>query len=753
MSDADNQTDLGATLVGGVAPGTDPWIVSDILAQLAEQGQSADLLFVVRDDRRLEDMRSLLSFVCTQADIHVFPAWDCLPYDRVSPRPDIQAKRVAQLSRWLAGRGASDSQRIFLTTINALVQKVPGADYFSSTQVRLYVDAEVDFEELVRNLSDLGYRRVGTVREPGEFAPRGGLVDIFPIGQDQPVRVDLFGDTVESLKHFDPMDQRTRRDSQPLSLGTTREFRLTDDSITRFRSGFRKHLSDPDKDPYYQAVSEGRVIDGLDHWLPLFFDQLQDLVDVVAPSAVVFEEQSPEALEARFETIADFYAARTEASNLPKGSELPYRALPTQMLYLDAAGLNTALEATNVWQLSSFVLPSQPDLPVLNNGIRPHPDFAEERNDPDKSLPMAVAARAKEAWDEEAKLQVLLSASSFGALQRLNRLWAEMHGGVEPNEIRRLDELTSKPSQSVAGAITPLSRSFQLGTRLLVITAEDVFGQRAIRSRRKKRADDFLREVSSLKSGDLVVHIDHGIGQYDGLVSIDINAAAHDVLQILYYGGDKLFVPVENIDVLSRFGDASEGIVLDRLGGASWQERKSKAKDRITVIAIELMRMAAARKLRTAEKLVVSEAVLEDFASIFPFTETDDQLAAIDDVVEDLGAGRPMDRLVCGDVGFGKTEVAIRAAFVAVASGKQAAVVVPTTLLARQHFASFESRMRQVGIEVRQFSRLVPAGQLAKNKQDLIEGKVDLAIGTHALLAKGDELPPPPQAGDQMSLL
>ena len=728
-------------LVGGVSEGTDAWIVSDILASLTHEGRAADAMYVVRDDRRLEAALEVLAFAVPHADLFKFPAWDCLPYDRVSPRADIQAQRVAELTRWLASRkGANENKpRLFVTTVNALLQRVPPQSFFEASGVQIAVDAELDFDDLVRRLSDLGYRRVGTVRESGEFAPRGGLIDIFPVGHPHPVRVDLFGDSVESLKTFDPLSQRTLDDAEALSLGTTREFLINQQTQEKFRAGFRKLLTDADKDPYYQAVSEGRVIDGLDHWQPLFFDALEALPALVAPSALIFEPQTPEALDGRFETIQDFYAARLETANLPKGTELPYKPLPPEMHYLDSDALNEVTQSLPTWQLSGFTTPDNPPLPILDRGIRPQPDFADTRNDPDRSLPMAVAERVKEAQDEDPNIKVLFTANSFGALQRVQRLWRDASGAAEPVSVESMHVLGALDGGAIVSAELPLNRGFQLGTQLLVLTAEDIFGQRAIRPRRRKKAEDFLREVSTLKAGDLVVHIDHGIGRYQGLISIDINGAAHDVLEVEYHGGDKLFVPVENIEVLSRFGEDNDGVLLDRLGGVSWQARKAKAKDRITVVAIELMRIAAARKLRTADKLIVGEPVLEDFAQTFPFVETDDQLTAIEDVIDDLGAGRPMDRLVCGDVGFGKTEVAIRAAFVAVAGGKQASVVVPTTLLARQHFKSFSERLSQVGIECRQFSRLVPAKQLEQNKKDLAEGRVDVAVGTHSLLSESIE--------------
>ena len=724
-------------LVGGVSEGVDAWIVADILAALPLEAQAQGVMYVVRDDRRLEAALEMLAFAVPDATRLKFPAWDCLPYDRVSPRPDIQAERVAGLSRWL--QGPLSEPRLFVTTVNAFLQKVPPADFFAAGSLVINVGDELDFDDLVTSLSGLGYRRVGTVRESGEFAPRGGLIDIFPVGKDRPVRVDLFGDVVESLQYFDPVNQRTLAAAEGLTLATTREFLLSDDSQARFRSGFRQYLKDADKDPYYQAVSQGRYMDGLDHWQPLFFDGLEALTSLVKPSAIVFEANAPEAFDARYETIQDFYAARSDAAGLPKGSELPYKPLPPELMYLNDDDVSHITAAIPTWQLTSFVTPSNPDLPTLHAGVRPQPDFADIRSNPDRSLPFAVAERVKEAQDEDSAIKVLMTANSFGALQRLNRLWKQGSGSLEPQQISNLSDLKQLKPGSIACAQLPISRGFQLGSKLLVLTAEDIFGQRAIRQRRRRRAEDFLREVGTLKANDLVVHIDHGIGRYRGLVSIDINNAAHDVLEVEYNGGDKLFVPVENIDVLSRFGEGTDGVALDRLGGVNWQARKAKAKDRITVIAIDLMRVAAARKLRTADKLAVEPAVLEEFAQTFAFVETDDQLTTIDDVIADLGLGRPMDRLVCGDVGFGKTEVAIRAAFVAVASGKQVSVVVPTTLLARQHFKSFGERLSQMGIECRQFSRLVPAKELQKNKQDLAEGRVDVAIGTHALLAENIE--------------
>ena len=693
-------------LIGEVPDGAEAFLAADIALDT-----DRPVIFIARDDKRLARAASLLRFRLPEAELLRFPAWDCLPYDRVSPKADLVATRLATLARLLR-KPKDGGRRIVVTSINAFMQRVPHPDFIRALSLSLRPGQEIGFEAVQARLIDLGFERVSTVTEPGEFAPRGGILDFFPAGRSTPVRLDFFGDEIESVKSFDPLTQRSDDAIKGVVLGPVHEFVLSEDSVERFRTEYRDTFGRvKGEDPLYESVSAGRLHAGLDHWLPLFHEQMALLPDYLAGAELVFEPEVGAAKDARLETINDFYQARKSVFEAEK-KDHSYKPIAPDRLYASEADWMAFPDQHRCWQLTSFTAPSQTDLPLARHQYRSVATFAEARQDPDRNIYSAVRDRADKALG--ADQSVIIAGLSAGSANRLGQNLGE--AGLEGiKALRRWEPALSDEGgegpRRVYNAVLPLERGFE-GPGFVFYTEQDILGERISRPRRRRRSENFLTEVSGLATGDLVVHVEHGIGRYIGLLTIDLAGAAHDVLHIEYSGGDKLYVPVENIEVLSRFGEA-EGVALDKLGGAAWQARKARVKERITRIARDLMRIAAERKLRKAEVLDVPESVLDEFSQTFPYSETDDQLNAIDDVVEDLASGRPMDRLVCGDVGFGKTGVAIRAAFVAAMAGQQVAIVAPTTLLARQHFLTFQERFKGLSLKLAQVSRLVPAKALA----------------------------------------
>jgi transcription-repair coupling factor (superfamily II helicase) len=431
--------------------------------------------------------------------------------------------------------------------------------------------------------------------------------------------------------------------------------------------------------------------------------------------------------------IADHYQAR---KSLPRDGEVPYRALPPDRLYLNRADFE-ALIAT---QKGGFVFSpyAKPDgagqgpAQGIDAGGRPGPIYTQSGT----SSPYVQLQQSADKWFAE-KRRVLLAAWSRGARERLVSLLREHAIRAEP--IDTYAALRKLPPKTIAIATIGLDRGF-IAEDLAVVAEQDLLGERIARpAKRRKRADQFIAEATEIVEGDLVVHQDYGVGRYDGLETLTANNAPHECLRLLYDGGQKLFLPVENIELLSRFGAETAGVGLDKLGGAAWQTRKARAKQRIKDMAGELIRTAAARRIRDASIMAPPEGSWDEFCARFPFAETDDQQNAINDVLEDLAAGTPMDRLICGDVGFGKTEVALRAAYVAAMAGTQVAVVVPTTLLARQHYRTFSERFSGLPLRIAQLSRMVNAKDAAEVKRSIADGTVNIVIGTHALLAKGIE--------------
>ena len=689
------------------------------------------VLHVARDDARMARLAEALTFVLPEAEILSFPAWDCLPYDRVGPNPALVSERIASLARLLE---PARRPRVVLTTVNALVQRVPPRTAFQGASREIAVNADLHPDELARFLEANGYGRANTVMEPGEYAIRGGIIDIFPAGEADPVRIDLFGDTVESIRSFDPATQRSEGKLNRLVLRPVSEVPLDKDSVSRFRSQWRELFGQQAaEDPIYLSISEGRRHPGMEHWAPLFHPAMETLLDYLPGTSVSLDHQSDQVLAARLEMIADHYDARKLP---PRENEVPYRPLAPGKLYLTKAEWDRMLGAGPLLAFSPF---AKPDGAVGVDGTgRPGPIFSQTPSsqgglsggtnvfDQLKSQ----AAR----WADEGR-RIVLAAWTRGSRERLTSLLRE-HGVADAAAEDTWAAIRRKPAGSISLVVLGVERGF-VGERLALVAEQDLLGERISRPpRRRKRADQFIAEATEIAEGDLVVHQEYGIGRYDGLTTLSVSGAPHDCLRLIYDGSEKLFLPVENIEVLSRYGSEQQGVALDKLGGTGWQTRKSRMKNRIRDMAAALIRTAAERKVHDADVMMPPEGSFDEFCARFPFAETEDQSRAIADVLEDLASGRPMDRLICGDVGFGKTEVALRAAFISAMSGAQVAIVVPTTLLARQHFRTFSERFADLPVRVAQLSRMVPAKEAVEIRKGITDGSVNIVVGTHALLAK-----------------
>ncbi len=694
------------------------------------------VIHVARDDSRMARLAEALAFFAPHLEILRFPAWDCLPYDRVSPNPELVSERIATLARLL---DPPTKPRILLTTVNALVQRVPPRDTFRGASMVLRSGHDAPPEQIIRFLEANGYNRAGTVMEPGEYAVRGGIIDLFPAGEPEPVRLDLFGDTIESLKRFDPTSQRSSTKLTDLILRPVSEVPLDPASITRFREGWRELFGQAAaNDPLYQSISEGRRYPGIEHFAPLFHPHMETLLDYAPDASVSLDHQSEEVLTSRLEMIADHAEARTAA---PRDGEVPYRPLPPDRLYLSREDWDLALAMGPSMIFSPYGKPDGAEGP--DAGGRPGPVFTKAGAGIGETV--FAQLKANVAANAAQRRRTVIAAWTRGSRERVTHLLRENFIPVEP--VEAWTDVQKLPAKT-AGIITlGLERGFVAASGAVgiagdvaIIGEQDLLGERISRPpRRRKRADQFIAEATEIAEGDLVVHQEYGIGRYDGLETLKVGPAPHDCLRLIYDGNEKLYLPVENIELLSRFGSETGGVALDKLGGAGWQTRKARMKQRIRDMAGELIRVAAARRVREAPLLAPQEGAWEEFCARFPFAETEDQSRAISDVLEDLAAGRPMDRLVCGDVGFGKTEVALRAAFVAAMSGAQVAVVVPTTLLARQHTRTFTARFAGLPIKVGQLSRMVTAKEAAETKRGLADGSINIVVGTHALLAKGIE--------------
>ena len=717
-----------------VAEGAEGLVVSDLARAVAARPKrpAVSLAVVCRDGPRMQQLARALEFFAPDLPVLQFPAWDCQPYDRVSPHGGILAQRMTTLAR-LSRLAGSEKPLIVLTTVNAIVQRVPARETVAAQALSVAPGHVVPMDSIVAWLEHNGYGRSSTVREPGEYAVRGGILDLFPAGLDQPVRFDFFGDSLESIRSFDAETQRTLLDMRSLDLVPISEFQLVTETIRRFRMGYVAAFGAPERDdPLYEAVSEGRRHPGMEHWLPLFHERMDTLFDYLDATPVAIEPQSEDASRERFKQIADYYDARREALEHPGGGAT-YKPLPPDRLYLSEDEWSKRLEETALARLTPFAVPDG-SADTIDAGARAGTQFCagahrwcgqrvRSRGRPCRRL----AGGTQEGGDRAVERGLARPDGEHAAGSQARPCHQRQHlahragnaaqrgdAGSGRHGIRLRDRACRRHQRAgysgrppgAAAQGQPQARQFHLGSH----------------EPRRAATSWFTSNTASAASSACRPSRSAG--------------APHDCLELHYAAETKLFLPVENIELLSRYGSDHANVELDRLGGSGWQARKAKLKNRIREIAGELIKIAAERHLHEAPKLPVQPHVYDEFCARFPYEETEDQLGAIQATLKDLESGRPMDRLICGDVGFGKTEVALRAAFAVALDGKQVAVVVPTTLLARQHTKNFTERFRGFPVNVAQASRLIPTKELNQVKKGLTDGSIDIVVGTHALLGK-----------------
>jgi transcription-repair coupling factor (superfamily II helicase) len=710
--------------LAGAPTGFLPWLAADLARAAHGTGKGARAILIVPDEAAMRALADTAPVFAPELQVVTFPAWDCLPYDRASPSLRVMAERLAALHALQAER---NGPQLFIATANAVTQRTLTPFRIRQLTRRLAPGERIDRDKLVELLSANGYQRTDAVADAGDFAVRGSLIDLFPAGQKTAIRLDFFGDEIETMRAFDPADQRTTGAADAFTLMPASEALLDEDSIKRFRTRYREHFGGTATgDPVYQAVSDGRRLAGMEHWLPLFEERLGTLFDHLGDRDLIVRDGGVDgAVDSRYESIQDYYQNRERAMVAEPGS---YRPLASSELYLGRKEWQGELADRLVHLASAFPEPGSDR--IIDFGVAPARDFAPERAQ-NENIYEAVVDHVRKL--RKSKHKVVLASYTGGARERLAGLLKDH--GLASLKLADSWQAALGASSDATLLVLPLDHGFTT-PEVAVLTEQDMLGDRLVRRRkRKKSADAFLSELATLTPGDLVVHMEHGIGRYEGLTQVQVGRSPHDCVALEYAGGNKLYVPVENIDVLSRYGSGEEGVVLDRLGGEAWQRRKARMKERIREIANELIATAALRATR-AGVVAEPDSAYPAMVDRFPYEETDDQQRAISDVMEDLEAGKPMDRLVCGDVGFGKTEVAMRAAFVAAMAGYQVAVVCPTTLLARQHYTNFMERMKGFPIEVGRLSRLVSANEARQVRDGLESGHIDIVIGTHAILAK-----------------
>ncbi len=691
-------------------------VLSLAIAEAASAARRFTLLLTA-DSQSAERLEQELAFFAPNLPVLHFPDWETLPYDVFSPHQDIISQRVASLYRL-----PELKHGILVVPISTALHRLAPTRFLLGSSLVLDVGQRLDVEQMRLRLEAAGYRCVDTVYEHGEFAVRGALIDLFPMGSPLPYRIDLFDDEIETLRTFDPETQRSIDKVESIRLLPAREFPLDKKAVTDFRGRFRERFDvDFRRCPIYQDLASGITPAGIEYYLPLFFEETATLFDYLPQDTQVFSLPGIEqAAEQFWVDVRNRYEDRRVDPERP--------ILPPAELFLPVEDCFARLKS---WpRIVADQKDIEPGVGRERFPAQPLPELAIETK---ASEPLGALRRFLDQFPG----RVLFTAESAGRREVLLELLARLK--LKPQEVDGWPQFL-KSQERLAISIAPLDEGLLLDEPAVALVAESpLFGQRVMQRRRREKSRDggenVIKNLTELREGAPVVHIDHGVGRYLGLITLEIDGQSAEFLALQYADEAKLYVPVASLHLIARYTGSDDALApLHRLGSEQWQKAKRKAAEQVRDVAAELLDIYARRAARKGYAFKDPAADYATFAAGFPFEETPDQQAAIDSVVADMLAEKPMDRLVCGDVGFGKTEVAMRAAFVAVHSGKQVAVLVPTTLLAQQHYNSFRDRFADWPVTVEVMSRFKSAKEVEGAVQQLAEGKVDIVIGTHKLL-------------------
>ncbi|MBK3867880.1 transcription-repair coupling factor [Pseudomonas stutzeri] len=684
------------------------------IAEAASNAKRFTLLLTA-DSQSAERLQEELAFFAPGLPVLHFPDWETLPYDIFSPHQDIVSQRIAALYQL-----PELSHGVLVVPITTALHRLAPKRFLLGSSLVLDVGQKLDVEQMRLRLEAAGYRCVDTVYEHGEFAVRGALIDLFPMGSALPYRIDLFDDEIETLRTFDPENQRSIDKVESIRLLPAREFPLKKEAVTGFRARFRERFDvDFRRCPIYQDLSTGITPAGIEYYLPLFYEETATLFDYLPEDSQVFSLPGIEqAAEQFWNDVRNRYEERRVDPERP--------LLPPAELFMPVEDCFARLK---LWPR---VVASQQDV---------EPGIGRERFAAQALPELAIESKASEPLGKLRQFldnypgRVLFTAESAGRREVLLELLARLK--LRPQEVEGWEGFLAS-QERLAITIAPLDEGLQLDSVALVAESP-LFGQRVMQRRRREKSRDggenVIKNLTELREGSPVVHIDHGVGRYQGLVTLEIEGQAQEFLLLQYAEEAKLYVPVASLHLIARYTGSDDALApLHRLGSETWQKAKRKAAEQVRDVAAELLDIYARRAARQGYAFKDPQVDYATFAAGFPFEETPDQQAAIDAVREDLLSAKPMDRLVCGDVGFGKTEVAMRAAFIAVHGGKQVAVLVPTTLLAQQHYNSFRDRFADWPVRVEVMSRFKSAKEVQNAIAELAEGKIDILIGTHKLL-------------------
>lgn len=693
---------------------------SGLLITRAAAVADGPLLVLVKDTLTLNRLEEEVRFYGGGGSLPIltFPDQETLPYDRFSPHPDITSRRLEVMTRLPAMQ-----QGIILAAVPTVMQRIPPQQYVDLHSFNLSTGERLNRDEFRLRLEHSGYHSVSQVIEHGEYAFRGSIIDLFPMGADAPYRIDLFGDEVESLRMFDPETQRTIEEVNAIHLLPAREFPLGEDGIRHFRQSWRSMFEgDPQNSSIYRDISQGLAPSGIEYYLPLFFDETVTLFDYLPENHLLVCGEG-------IESSANQFREEIRERHQDQSFDQHRSVLKPEKLFLKSDELFAAIKCSPVAQLEHFE--TEPRQGHFNLSSRKPMQLGM---DPRSDNPLQRLTRFMDQFSG----RIVIAAESAGRREALLEMFRAR--AIHPHLATNWDQFL-QGQEPLSVLVATLDEGLLLETQsIAVITEPQLFGEQVLQRRRRSRkgggsADAVIHHLSELKVGDPVVHLDHGVGRYRGLVFLDAGGSQAEYLLLEYTKGDKLYVPVTSLHLIGRYtGTDPEKAPIHRLGSDQWQKARKKAAQKVRDVAAELLEIYARRAAKQGHAISEPDIEYQQFASQFPFEETPDQAESINAIVDDMVSEQPMDRLICGDVGFGKTEVAMRAAFLAVQSGRQVAVLVPTTLLAQQHYDNFSDRFADWPFKIEVLSRFKSKKETDNVLSQLADGKIDIVIGTHKLI-------------------
>ncbi len=700
-----------------------------LASQISHNFSNQDKIFIAENDAQINIINQQIKFFLPEQKILNFYGFDCSPYDKISPKPQILASRIKTLYE-IINRGANENL-FLITSVNAIVQKNISPEIVKNLGLSIKAKTKYSLSQVVDFLIAKGYERMSNANNVGEFAVRGGIVDVVIMQASDLLgyRIDFFGDEIESIKIFDPITQLSYENVKSFEVLPASEVILNQQTIANFREKYRKLFGASIDDQFYQAISEGRTFDGMEHWLALFYQQdLVSIIDFLKNPIIFHNNQIFDQIKNRHQEILELYQTRFEQK---KSSLNFYNPIKPELMYFEQKEIVEKIQKNIAINFAFGDLDEsqRKNSRVIDLNAKSVPDFslASRANKKD------VLEIFQDFLQNYRQKRVAVAVLSEGFKERLSRYFHDYNIALE--FINNYADFTKIKLGKIASFILPMQFGFEFDD-FIVIGEQAIFGEKLLRQKISKTASQrILEESLSINQGDLVVHRDHGIGKFDGIQTITALGIKTDMIKIIYGGGDNLFVPVDNINLITRYGAENPLIQLDRLGVAGWKNRREAVRKKIRVTAEELLKISAERQLKKARIYVPETFFYDEFKAKFGYVETQDQMKAIEDVEGDLQKGSPMDRLICGDVGFGKTEVAIRASAI-VAKQSQVAIIAPTTILVRQHYKNFTQRFAHTDIKIAQLSRMVSIGDAKKIREEIADGSIKIIIGTHALLQK-----------------